>query len=86
MRGAFADPRPKCHYGPCADARSLLFRDRQRGTIIVTAWQPDAYDRQRASEAEIINAKCHGERLGRMRAAERAGSGPYYEQGPPARY
>jgi hypothetical protein len=26
----------------------------------VTAWQPDAYDRQRASEAEIITAKCPG--------------------------
>ena len=26
----------------------------------MTAWQPDAYDRQRASEAEIINAKCPG--------------------------
>jgi hypothetical protein len=26
----------------------------------VTRWEPDAYDRQRASEAEIINAKYSG--------------------------
>ena len=26
----------------------------------MTAWQPDAYDRQWVSEAEIINAKCPG--------------------------
>jgi hypothetical protein len=81
----------------------------------VTAWQPDASERQRASEAEIITAKCPGwlavygyytrrfwafgapdgrpiaarsasELLGLMRAAERSQSGPYYEQGPSARY
>jgi hypothetical protein len=75
----------------------------------------DAYERQRLSDAQAIEAKCPGwvvlygwhsrlfwafgapdgqpigapsasEVLGRMPAAERSRSGPYYEQGPAARY
>jgi hypothetical protein len=81
----------------------------------VTRYQPDAYDRQRISDAQVIAAKCPGwlvmygaytrlfwafgspdgrpigarsasELLGRMRASERARSGPYYEEGPAARH
>jgi len=28
--------------------------------VLVSGWQPDAYERQRQSEAEIIEAKCPG--------------------------
>jgi hypothetical protein len=81
----------------------------------VNGYQPDAYDRQRFSEARVIESKCPdwaviygpysrlfwafgapdgqpigarsaSELLGLMRAAERSRSGPYYEEGPAARY
>jgi hypothetical protein len=80
----------------------------------VSGYRPDDYDRQRISDAQVIEAKCPGwfvmygaysrlfwafgspdgqpigarsasELLGFMRAIERRGAGPYYEQEPPAR-